>query len=95
MTATAAGQSGAEEGQHTNKPAICAAGVPAAEMACGVDWGTSVFGGSNILEHWATENGGAVGRGSGNKAGEAEDVLSTIPGGGGSSGNVASKQGGR
>jgi hypothetical protein len=90
LTATAMGQSRAEEGQGAVRLMICTAGVPAVEMACGVDPGTSILEGSNIQENWATDFGGAVGRGRGNKAGEAEDVLGTIAGGRGSSGFVAS-----
>ncbi len=61
-----------EEGQGAVGPAICAADVPAAEMACRVDPGTSVLEGSNILANWAMDISGAVDRGSSNKAGEAE-----------------------
>jgi hypothetical protein len=64
MTATAVGQSRAEEGQGTVGPALCGAGVQAAEMACRVDLGMS----GNFLANWATDIGGAVGGGSGNKA---------------------------
>jgi hypothetical protein len=91
----AAGQSRAEEGQGAVGPMICAAGVSAAEMACGVDPGTSVLEGSNIQENWATDFGGAVGGGGGNKAGEAEDVLDAISSGGGSSRSNASARGGQ
>jgi hypothetical protein len=42
----AAGQSGTEEGQGAVQPAICAAGVPTAEIACGVEPVTFVFEGS-------------------------------------------------
>jgi hypothetical protein len=52
------GQSRAKEGQGAVGPAICAADVPAAEVTCGVDPGTSVFGGweeSNVLENWAAD----------------------------------------
>ncbi len=82
-TAMAAGQSGAEEGQGAGRPAICAAGVPAAEMACRVDLGTSVLEGSNVHKNWAMDFGGMVGGGGGNKAGEVEDVLGAIVSGGG------------
>jgi hypothetical protein len=94
MTATATGRSGAEEGQGTVGPAIYAAGVPAAGMACGVDPGTSVLEESNILANWTMDIGGAVGKGGGNKVGEVEDILGTIAGGG-SGGTVASTQGRR
>ncbi len=42
--------------------------------------------GSDILANWITDIGGTVGGDIGNKVGEAEDVLGTIPGdkGGGS-----------
>jgi hypothetical protein len=45
----AAGRSGAEEGHGAVRPGICSAGVTAADMACGVDPGTSVFEGSDVL----------------------------------------------
>ncbi len=60
-TATAAGQGGVEEGQGTVGLTICAAGVPAAEMACGVDPVRSVLEGSNVLAKWATDIGSAGG----------------------------------
>jgi hypothetical protein len=63
MTAMVAGRSRAEEGQGTVGPAICAAGVPTAEMACRVDLGTSVLEGSNVQENWSTDFGGMVGGG--------------------------------
>jgi hypothetical protein len=69
MTAAAAGQSGADEGQGTVGSVICAAGVPVAEMACGVDPGTPVLEGSNVLANWAMDIGGVVGGGGGNEAG--------------------------
>jgi hypothetical protein len=90
----AAGQSGAEEGQSTARPMICAAGVPAAEVPCVVDPGTSVLEGSDILANWVTDIGSTVGGGGSNKAKEAEDVLGTITSSGGSSGTVVSMQGG-
>jgi hypothetical protein len=93
--AMAAGWSRAEEGQGTVGPAICAAGVPAAEMAWGLDLGLSVLEGSNIQENWAMEFGGALGGGSGNKAGEAEDILGAIAGSRGGSGSIASARGKR
>jgi hypothetical protein len=65
----AAGQSGAEEDQGAVGPAICAAGLPTAEMACWVDLGTSILEGSNVQENWAMDFGGMVGGDSGNKAG--------------------------
>jgi hypothetical protein len=75
-TAMAVGQSRVEEGQGAAGPAICTTHVPAAEMACGVDPGTSVLEGSNIQENWATDFGGLVGGGGGDKAGvEAETSL--------------------
>jgi hypothetical protein len=83
--------SGGEPG--TVRPTICAAGVPAAEMACGVDPG-SVLEGSNIQKNWATAFGGVVGGGGADKAGEAEDVLGAIPSSRGSSGSIATAQGG-
>jgi hypothetical protein len=85
----AAGQRGAEEGQGAVRPVICAAGVPAAEMACGVDPGTSVLEGSNVQKNWATDFVGMVGGGGSNKAGEAEDILDAITSGGGSSRSIA------
>jgi hypothetical protein len=94
-TATAADQSRAEEGQGTVGPAICAAGVPAAEMACGLDPGTSVLEGSNILANWATDIGNAGGRGGGNKAREAEEVPGAITSGEGGGSAVASARGRR
>jgi hypothetical protein len=98
MTVTVAGWSRAEESQGTVRPTICAAGVPAAEMACGVAPGTSDLEGreeSNALANWETDIGGAVGGSSGDKAGEAEDVLSAIAGGRGSSSAVTSTQNGQ
>ncbi len=93
--AMAAGWSRAEEGQRAVIPAICAADVPTVEMACRVDLGKSVLEGSNIKENWATNFGGVVGGGGGNKAGEVEDVLDAITSGGGGSGSIMSTQGGR
>jgi hypothetical protein len=78
--------------------AICTVGVTAAEMACGVDLGTSILEGregSNVLANWAKDIGGRVGGGGGNKAVEAEDVLGAITGGGGGGSPVASTLGGR
>ncbi len=74
MTATVAGLSGVEEGQGAARPAICTAGVLVAEMAWGVDLGTSVLEGSDNLANWATDISGTVGRGGGgsNKVGEVE-----------------------
>jgi hypothetical protein len=95
MTAMVVGQSGAEEDQGAVGPAICAAGALAAEMACGVDPGTSILEGSNVLANWATDIGNAVGGGSGGTAGEAKDILGTITGGRDSGGGVASARGGR
>jgi hypothetical protein len=63
-------------------------------MACGVNSGTSVLEGSSILENWATDISSRVGRGSGDKAGEAEDVLGAIAGSGGGSSAILSTQGG-
>jgi hypothetical protein len=94
VTAMAAGWSGVEEGQVTVRPAIGTAGVPAAEMTYGVYPGTSVLEGSNDLANWATDNGRAVGRGGGNKAGEAKDILGAIAGVGDSSGTIRSTRGG-
>jgi hypothetical protein len=96
MSATTADRSGAKEGQGAVRSMICAAGVPAVEMACRVDLGTSVLEGregSNILANWAIDIGGAVGGGSGNKAVEVEDILGTIACGRGSSSAVASALG--
>jgi hypothetical protein len=90
---TAVGQSGAKEGQGAVGPVICAAGVPAAEMACGVNLGMSILEGRNILANWATDIGNAVGTGSSNKVEEVEDILGTIIGGGGSGGAITSAQG--
>jgi hypothetical protein len=92
------GWSRAEDGQGADGPTICTAGVPTAEMACGVDPGASVLEGregSNILANWTTDIGVAVDGGGGNKAGEVEDVLGTIAGDGGSSGAITSARGGR
>ncbi len=94
-TAMVVGQCRAEEGQGTVQPVICTAGVPAAEMACGMDPGMSVLEGSSVLTNWATDISGMVGLGSGDKAGEAEEVLGTIAGSGGGGGAVASAWGGR
>ncbi len=94
-TAMMVGRSGAEEGQGTVRSAICTAGVPAAEMACGVEPGRSVLERSNVLANWATDIGCLVGRGGGNLAGEAEDVLSAIADSGGGGGAIASTWGGR
>ncbi len=54
-TTMAAGWSGAKEGQGTAGPVICAACVPAAEMACWQDPGMSVLEGSNVMANWATD----------------------------------------
>jgi hypothetical protein len=81
MTATGAGRSVAEEGQGSVGSVICAAGVPAVEMACRVDPGMTILErreGSNVLANWAMDISGAVVRGSGDKTREAEDVLGTI-----------------
>jgi hypothetical protein len=51
MMAMAVGQSGAEEGQGTVEPVICSAGVPAPEMACGVNPGISFLEGSIVMEN--------------------------------------------
>jgi hypothetical protein len=93
MTAMTAGWSGAEEGQGTVGPMICTAGVPAAEITCRVDPGTSVLEGSNVLANWAADIGSAVGGGGINKAGEAEDILCAIAGSAGSSCTIASTWG--
>ncbi len=60
-----------------------------------MDPGTSVSEGSNVQENWATDFGGVVGRGGGNKAGEAEDVLDAIAGSRGGSGAILSTWSGR
>ncbi len=62
-------------------------------MACGVDPGTSVLEGSGIQENWARDFGSMVGGGGGDKAGERENILGAINGGGGSSGSMASAWG--
>jgi hypothetical protein len=89
------GQSRVEAGHGAVRPRICTAGVPAVEMACRLDQGTSVLEGSNVQKNWATNFGGVVGEGGGNKDGEAVDVLGTIAGSGGSSGSIATAQGKR
>jgi hypothetical protein len=53
-TVTAAGQSRAEEGQGAVGPAICAAHVPAVEMACGMDRDVVGRGGGN--KAWEPED---------------------------------------
>jgi hypothetical protein len=63
MTAMVVGRSGAEEGQGAVGSAICAAGKPASEMACGVDQGMSILEGSNVQNLWAMDFGGVVGGG--------------------------------
>jgi hypothetical protein len=68
-------------------------GVPTLEIACGVDPGTSVFEGSSVLVNWAMGIGGVVGWGSGNKAGEVDNLLSAIAGGGGGSSAIARTRG--
>jgi hypothetical protein len=93
-TATTAGRRGGEETQGAVRPAIGAVGVPAANMACRVNLGTPVsLKRSAVLANWSTDIGGAVGRGSSNNAGEAENVLGAIPGCGGSSSSVMSTRG--
>jgi hypothetical protein len=84
-----------EEGQGNVEPVVCTAGVLAAEMACGVDPGTSVLEGSNIQKNWAMDFSSVVGRGSGDKAGEAEDILGAIASSGGGSGLIVTAQGRR
>jgi hypothetical protein len=79
-TSTVAGQSRVEEGQGAVGPVICTAGVPAVQMACGVDPGMSILEGSNILANWAMDISGALGGGGGNNAVEADDILGTIAG---------------
>jgi hypothetical protein len=74
-TAMAVGWSRVEEGQGAVGPAICTAGGPAAEMACGVDPARFILEGSHVLANWATDIGGTVGGGCSDKAGKAEDVL--------------------
>ncbi len=95
MTAMVAGQSRAQEGQGTVGPAICAARVPAAEMACGVDPGTSILEGSDVQKNWATDFGDMVGGGGSNKTGEPEDILGAIVGGRGISGSITATRGRR
>ncbi len=90
----AAVQSGAKEGQGTVGPAICAAGLPTAVMACGLDPGTSVLEGSNIKVNRAMAFGRVVGGGGGDKVGEVEDILGAIASGRGGSGSIASTRGG-
>jgi hypothetical protein len=96
-TATAAGRNGAEEGQGALGSTTCNAGVPVSEMSCGVNPGTSVLEGSNVLANWAMDIGGTVREGSGDKAGEVEDILGTITigGGGGGGGAIKSARGGQ
>jgi hypothetical protein len=90
----AVGRSGVEDGQGAVGLAICATGVPAAEMACKVDPSTSVLEGSEVQENWATDFCGMAGGGRSNKAGEAEDILGAIAGNGGGIGSIASAWGG-
>jgi hypothetical protein len=94
-TAMAAGQGRAEEGQGAVRLAICAAGVPAVEMACRIDQGMSVLEWSNIQANWELDIGGAMGGDGGDKVGEAEDVLGTIASSGGSGGTLGSARGER
>jgi hypothetical protein len=75
MTAMVAGQSRVDESQGAAGPVICADGVLTAEMVCRVDPGMSILEGINVEKNWATDFGGMVGGGGGDKAGEAEDVL--------------------
>jgi hypothetical protein len=61
-------------------------------MACRVHPGTSVLEGregSNILANWAVDIGGTEGKCSGEKAGEAEDILSAITSGRGCNDAIA------
>ncbi len=60
MTAMGVGQSRAEKGQGAVRPAICTTGVPAVEMACRVELGTSVLEGSDVQENWVTDFGGVA-----------------------------------
>ncbi len=57
----AADRSRVEEGHGRVGSMICTAGVPAVEMACGVDPGRSIFEGSNILANWEMDIGCVVG----------------------------------
>jgi hypothetical protein len=93
-TATAAGRRGMEESQGNVRPTICAAGVPTAVMVFGVDLGTSALEGSNVQKNRATDFGSVVALGGGDKAGESEDVLGAIAGGGGGSGFIVTSRGG-
>jgi hypothetical protein len=77
-TAIAAGQSRVKEGQGAVGPRICAADVPGAEIACGVDLGTSVLEGSNVQENWATNFGGVVGGVAATRPGRQRTSLVTL-----------------
>jgi len=83
-----AGWSGAEKGQGAVQPTINTAGMPAAEMACGIDPSTSSW------KNGATDVGSVVSGGGSDKAEEGEDVLSAIAGSGGGSGSIANTRGG-
>jgi hypothetical protein len=52
----------------------------------------SVLEGSDAQENWAMDFGGVVAGGSGDKAGEAEDILGTIAGDGGVLGHLLALQ---
>ncbi len=84
-----------EEGQGAVGPAICTAGVPAAEMVCRVNPGMSIMEvreRSNVLEFWAMDIGSVMGGGGGKEAGDAEDLLGAIAGGGVGGSAIASTQ---
>ncbi len=91
--ATVTGQSRAEEGQGAVGSAICAAHVPAVEMACGVDPGTSVLEGSNFQKNWVMDFDRVVGGGGSNKAWEPIDLLGAITSGWGGSGSITTAPG--
>ncbi len=63
-TVMTVGQSGVEDGQGTVGPVICAAGVPAAEMACGVDPACPFWRGatSRKTQGWWQQGQGGGGR---------------------------------
>jgi hypothetical protein len=87
-------RSRAEDSQGTAGPTICAAGVLAAKMAYGMDPGISILEGSNVLANWAMDIGSVVGGGSGDKVGEAKDILGAIAGSRGGGSAITSTQGG-
>ncbi len=62
-------------------------------MACRVDLDMPVLEGINVLANWAMDIGGVVGGGSGNKAGEVEEINGAVTGSRGGSGAVTGAQG--